>query len=123
MILKKYFSNIHKNYGQHKFSGISFNSNKIKKDFIFFAITGEKIDGKKFINDAIKKGAKTIISDLKFTGYKKNVLFLNYKNPRKILSEIACKIYKKKPKNLIAVTGTNGKTSISNFFFSNIKVK
>ena len=122
MILKKYFSNINKNYAKHKFSGISFNSNKIKKGFIFFAITGEKINGKKFINDAIKKGAKTIISDLKFTGYKKNVLFLNYKNPRKILSEIACKIYKKKPKNLIAVTGTNGKTSVSNFFFQILKL-
>ena len=60
MILKKYFSNINKNYGQHKFSGISFNSNKIKKDFIFFAITGEKIDGKKFINDAIKKVQKQL---------------------------------------------------------------
>ena len=117
MLLKEYFSNINKNYTNHKFSGISFNSNKIKKGFIFFAIKGDKLDGKKFINKAIKKGAKTIISDLKYTGYKKDVLFLNSTNPRKQISEIACKIYKKKPKNLIAVTGTNGKTSITNFFF------
>ena len=122
MILKKYFSNINKNYKSHKFSGISFNSSKIKKGYIFFAIKGNQINGKKFINHAIKKGAKTIISDLKYTGYKKDVLFLNSKNPRKILAEIACKIYNKKPKNLIAVTGTNGKTSVANFFFQILKL-
>ena len=123
MLIKEYFSNIKKNYLNHKFSGISFNSNEIKKGYIFFAIKGNKIDGKTYINQAINNGAKTIISDFKFQGYKTDVLFLNSKNPRKLLSETANKLYNKKPKNLIAVTGTNGKSSIANFFFSNFKVK
>ena len=117
MLIKEYFSNISKNYLNHNFSGISFKSNEIKKGFIFFAIKGNKTDGKKFINEAIKKGAKTIISDLKYQGHKKDVLFLNSKNPRKLLSETASKLYNKRPKNLIAVTGTNGKSSVANFFF------
>ena len=122
MLIKEYFSNINNNYLNHKFSGISFNSNEIKKGFIFFAIKGNKIDGKKFINNAINNGAKTIVSDLKFQGYKRDILFLNSKNPRKLLSETANKLYNKKPKNLIAVTGTNGKSSVANFFFQILKL-
>ena len=86
MLIKEYFSNIKKNHLNHKFSGISFNSNEIKKGYIFFAIKGNKIDGKTYINQAINNGAKTIISDFKFQGYKTDVLFLNSKNPRKLLS-------------------------------------
>ena len=122
MLIKEFFSNIKKNHLNHKFSGISFNSNEIKKGYIFFAIKGNKIDGKTYINQAINNGAKTIISDLKFQGYKTDVLFLNSKNPRKLLSETANKLYNKKPKNLIAVTGTNGKSSVANFFFQILKI-
>ena len=43
------------------------------------------------------------------------------KNIRKLLAEISFKIYKKKPKNLIAVTGTNGKSSIVNFYYQILK--
>ena len=34
-----------------------------------------------------------------------------------MLSEVASKVYRHKPKNLIAVTGTNGKSSIADFYF------
>ena len=40
---------------------------------------------------------------------------------RRILSEVSSKIYNKKPKNLIAVTGTNGKSSIVNFYLQILK--
>ena len=66
---------------------------------------------------AIKKGAKTIVSNQKFQGLKNNILYISVKNVRKTLSEISCKVYKKKPKNLIAVTGTNGKSSIADFYY------
>jgi len=122
MLLKDYFPKIKKNYFKHKFSGISFNSDEIKKDYIFFAIKGKKTDGKKFINQAIKNGAKTIISDHKFSGYKNNILFLKAKNPRKLISDTANIIYNNKPKNLTAVTGTNGKSSVVNFFFQILKL-
>ena len=46
-------------------NGISFDSRKVKKGNIFFAIRGNKTSGEKFINDAIKKGAKAIISEKK----------------------------------------------------------
>ena len=77
MLVGDYFYNIKNNYKNFFFSGISFESNQIKKDNIFFAIKGSKIDGNKFINHAIKKGAKTIISNHKFEGVRKNILYLS----------------------------------------------
>ena len=74
------------------------------------------VDGNQFIKDAINNGARTIISNGKFQGLKGKVLFLKKKNIRKTLSELVHKLYKKKPKNLIAVTGTNGKSSIADFY-------
>ena len=109
MQIGKIFKKINKTYKPHNFSGISFKSKECKKGDIFFAIKGTKNNGNNFINDAIKKGAKTIISNKKYQGYKKDILYLNSKNPRKLLSLVANKIYSKKPNNIIAVTGTNGK--------------
>lgn len=122
MILKDYFSNIKKKYQNFFFSNIAFNSSEIKKNYIFFAIKGNHLDGNKFINQAIKKGAKIIISEIKFTGIKNGILFLNSKNIRKLLAETSYKIYNGVPKKLIAVTGTNGKSSIADFYYQILKL-
>ena len=117
MLIGNFLKNIKKEFRNHQFAGLSFNSADCKKDYIFFAIKGTKSDGNKFIDHAIKKGAKIIISEQKFEGIKNKVLFLRSKNVRKLLSELSYKITKNKPKNLIAVTGTNGKSSIADFYF------
>ena len=122
MKIGKILKKIDKKFKSQKFSEINFNSKKCRNGDVFFAIKGTKKNGNKFISEAINKGAKTIISDLKYEGYKNDVLFLNSNNPRQLLSEFACKNYKKKPKNLIAITGTNGKSSIANFFFQILKL-
>ena len=83
MLLGDYFKNINKNYKNFFFSGISFESTKIKKDHIFFAIKGNVIDGNKFIPIAIKKGSKIIVTEKKVKEFKKGVLFIHSKNIRK----------------------------------------
>ncbi len=122
MLLGNYFTNIDKSKKKIFFSGISFNSKDIKKDNIFFAIKGNHFDGNKFISIAIKKGSKIIISEKRITNPQKDILFIHTKNIRKLLAEIAFKIYKNKPNNLIAVTGTNGKSSVSDFYFQLLKL-
>ena len=122
MIIGNFIKEIELKYKNRYFSGICFDSSKCKKNNIFFAIEGTKIDGNKFINHAIKKGAKIIISKQKFEGIKKNILFIRSFNVRKSLSEFAYTIYKDQPKNIIAVTGTNGKSSVADFYFQILKL-
>ena len=117
MFLKDYFPKIDKKYQNHFFSNITFDSSKIKKDFIFFAIKGNKYDGHNFINNAIKKGAKIIVHEKKFSGLKNKILFINTKNIRKLLAEVSFRINHLKPKNLVSVTGTNGKSSVADYFY------
>ena len=117
MQLKDYIPNIQKRYRNIFFSGISFDSSKIKKNNIFFAIKGNKFDGNKYIDLAIKKGAKVIVTEKKIAKKKENIIFLYSSNVRKLLANVAYKILDKKPKKLVAVTGTNGKSSIADFYY------
>tara|TARA_Y100000590_G_scaffold109706_1_gene125042 strand:- start:18880 stop:21732 length:2853 start_codon:yes stop_codon:yes gene_type:complete len=127
MFVGKFFSNINQKNRSHYFSGLSFNSLNIKRKNIFFSIKGNNINGNKYIKNAIENGASTIVSNLNFEGIKNKVLYIKTTNPRKLLSETASKYFGKKPKNIVAVTGTNGKSSIADFYFqilrmNNIKV-
>ena len=117
MQLKDYIPKIDKKIGETFFSGVSFNSSKVKKDNIFFAIQGEKFDGNDYIDEAIKNGAKVIISEKKRLKKKENIIFLHSSNIRKLLANISYKVLGKKPKKIVAVTGTNGKSSIADFYY------
>ena len=117
MFLGDYFQNIQVTYKKFFFSGISFNSTEIKKNNIFFAIKGNNIDGNDFISSAISKGAKIIVTEKKINGLKNGILFIQSNNIRKLLAELSFKINKKIPNNIIAVTGTNGKSSIADFYY------
>ena len=117
MLLKDYISNINKKFGNIFFSGISFDSSKVKKNDIFFAIKGNRIDGNNFIPIAIQRGSKIIVTEKKIKEPQNKILYIHTKNIRKLLAEVSYKIYSKKPKNLIAITGTNGKSSIADFYY------
>ena len=103
-------------------SGIASNSKEVKKNYIFFAIRGNKINGERFIEDAIKKGASVIICSKKCKFKEKNILIIKTNDIRYILSEISSRFYKLKPKNIIAVTGTNGKTSVADIFYQILRI-
>jgi len=114
MYLENLIKSADKKYKKIPISGISFDSRKIKKRNIFFAIEGNKNSGNKFINEAILRGASVIVSGKKIKHKKPYVLV---KNVRKSLAEASSKFYKKKPSKIIAVTGTNGKSSVADFFY------
>ena len=117
MLLKNLIKRIPKNKKNIIISGLSTNSKKIKKNFIFFAIKGNKVNGEKFIKDSINRGASVIVCSKNFKIKDSNVLTIKTNNIRHFLSETASKFYKLKPKNIIAVTGTNGKTSVADLFY------
>ncbi len=122
MLLKDYIPYVPKRFRKINFSGIAFDSLRVKKNNIFFAIKGKKFDGNNFISHAIKKGAKVIISEKKNQKKNSNIVFLHSSNARKLLAEVSYKIFDKKVKKLVAVTGTNGKSSIADFYFQILKL-
>ena len=112
MLLKNLIKGIPKEKKNIKILGLSQQIVKmLKKNHIFFAIKGNKNNGEKFINTAVKKGASVIIcskkSKIKLRN--KNILLVKTNKNKKFLSLTASKFYSLKPKNIIAVTGTNGK--------------
>ncbi len=116
MLLKNLISNLKSEDAALKIKGISFDSRSTKKGDLFVSIKGEKFDGNDYIKQATSKGAKVILHS---RSIKKNekATFIKFKDTRNILAKISSKYYKNKPKNIIAVTGTNGKTSVSDFFY------
>ena len=110
--LKDKFKNIEDHFKEIEINGISNNSKNIKKNFIFFAFTGNKTNGNLYINEAKKNGATIVISQEEKG---KDVIKLTNNDYFKIYSHLCSSYYNKKPKNIIAVTGTNGKTSVTDF--------
>lgn len=97
-------------------AGITDNSKEVKENFIFVAIKGYAVNGEVYIEEAITKGAKLIISELILDT--KIAISAQVKNPKEILGILLSKFYPDKPKNIVAVTGTNGKSSTVHFYKS-----
>ena len=76
MLLKNLINNCPKNIKDIDIKGISLDSRKVKPGDLFFALKGEKSDGKKFINEAKKRGARIIVSAIKIK--KKKFFYSNY---------------------------------------------
>ena len=102
MLLCNLLKSVSKNYRKIPVKGIAFDSRKVKKGDIFFAIKGNQTSGIKFVNDAISKGASVIVSSkrVKFNNYRVPLILV--KDVRKSLSEVCSNFYNKKPDNIIA---------------------
>ena len=98
---------------------VCFNSKDAVKDSVFIAIKGLNLDGNKFIDSAINKGSKVIITEDMPSNFKKQITYVQVKDARKSLSVISSNFYDNPSSKikLIGVTGTNGKTTVVSLLF------
>ncbi len=97
-------------------TGITSDSRAVKSGFLFVAIPGSKVDGRDFIASAVENGAKAIVAPIGTNAdLPPEIFYLEVENPREYLALKAHDFYKKQPPVIVAVTGTNGKTSTVNF--------
>lgn len=89
--------------------GVTSDSRQVKPGFVFVALPGTKADGTAFIAQALAQGAVAIVADKKASD------IIHSTNPRRLLALMAARFYDAQPDTIVAVTGTNGKTSVSVF--------
>jgi UDP-N-acetylmuramoyl-L-alanyl-D-glutamate--2,6-diaminopimelate ligase len=100
-----------------EFAGLASDSREVKPGYLFAALSGTRANGAAFMSDAVKRGAIAVLSTPEARGdaEKLGVQFIGDKNPRLRLARLAAKFFAAQPKTVAAVTGTNGKTSVSVF--------
>lgn len=99
-------------------TGLTADSREVRPGYLFAAFAGTKTDGAGFIADAIARGAVTILAvpdAVLPEGPEGKVYHLASVNPRRRFAALAARFYGPQPETVVAVTGTNGKTSVASF--------
>jgi UDP-N-acetylmuramoyl-L-alanyl-D-glutamate--2,6-diaminopimelate ligase len=99
------------------FTGLASDSREVKPGYLFAALNGSRANGAAFMSDAVKRGAVAVLARPEARGDAEalGVRFIPDENPRLRLARLAAKFFGAQPKTIAAITGTNGKTSVSVF--------
>lgn len=96
-------------------TGLTADSRAVLPGFVFAALPGSQTDGRSFIPAAIDKGAAAILAPPDTDGNGINAPLVTSIDPRRTLARMAAAFYARQPETMVAVTGTNGKTSVASF--------
>lgn len=98
-------------------AGLTLDSRKVQRGFLFAALAGSKADGASFINDAVTRGASVILaaSDAVLPTLDPGIVVVRDPNPRRRIALMAATFAGVQPATIAAVTGTNGKSSTVHF--------
>ena len=116
--LLKHLADIPDHAASIKIGGMSDNSRAIKPGDMFAAVVGSSTDGRIYIKAAIDAGACVILTDMRPLEAPLDDLdipIIMVENPRLVLAKAAARFWRKQPGMIAAVTGTNGKTSTTDF--------
>ena len=94
-------------------SGVTADSRKVRPGFLFAALPGVKADGKAFASAAVASGAAAVLSAVDIPGLSAPLVRAN--DPRRAYALAASAFWGAQPATCVAVTGTNGKTSVATF--------
>jgi UDP-N-acetylmuramoyl-L-alanyl-D-glutamate--2,6-diaminopimelate ligase len=95
-------------------TGLTADSRKVRPGFLFAALQGVAAHGRDFVEKAKASGAVAILSagDL---GAEPGIAHVVSHDPRRAFALAASRFYPRRPKTLIGITGTNGKSSTVDF--------
>ncbi len=97
-------------------TGLALDSRAVRPGDLFAALPGTRHDGAAFIDQAIAQGAAAILASERTVdpaGYAVPVVAVA--DPHRTLAEIAARFFGAQPAHVVAVTGTNGKSSVVEF--------
>ena len=94
-------------------TGVTADSRAVRPGYLFAALPGSKVDGRTFISGSIGAGAAAIIAPADIDGLP--VPTIHALDVRRAYALAAANFWKDQPPVIVAVTGTNGKTSVAGF--------
>ncbi|MCH8465455.1 MAG: UDP-N-acetylmuramoyl-L-alanyl-D-glutamate--2,6-diaminopimelate ligase [Roseinatronobacter sp.] len=107
--------------GNVSVTGLAIDSRAVREGALFAALPGSRVHGAEFITYALRMGAAAILTDREGAEIAADVLAASpaalvlAEDPRAALSGAAALWFGAQPEAMVAVTGTNGKTSVASF--------
>ena len=107
------FGDIWKNE-DFEITGVAYDSRKVEPGNVFVCVRGFETDGHRYADKAVENGAAVIVAEEEMP-HITDAVVLVYPDTRRALAELACKFYDYPSEKfeLIGITGTNGKTTIT----------
>ncbi|MEM1129706.1 MAG: UDP-N-acetylmuramoyl-L-alanyl-D-glutamate--2,6-diaminopimelate ligase [Pseudomonadota bacterium] len=107
--------------GAAKITGLSIDSRTAAKGNLFAALPGSQVHGARFVPDALKRGCAAVLTDREGAAMAADAIhaaeasMVVAEDPRQALAYAAALYFGRQPEVCVAVTGTNGKTSVASF--------
>jgi UDP-N-acetylmuramoyl-L-alanyl-D-glutamate--2,6-diaminopimelate ligase len=102
--------------GDVDIAGLTADSRQVQPGWLFAAMPGSKMDGARFVPEALAKGAAAVLAGTGAElGVPADVPVVRTAEPRRTLALMAARFYGVQPETILAVTGTSGKTSVAEF--------
>lgn len=99
-----------------KIAGMTADSRAVERGWLFAALAGSRTDGSKFIADAVARGASAVLLPRRSEAVvPPGIAVVRSDDPRRSLARMAARFHPRQPETIVAVTGTNGKTSVAEF--------
>jgi len=97
--------------------GLTADSRAVQPGWLFAALPGSRTDGRRFIAEAIGRGAAAVLAPAgtALAAGERAVALVTDDNPQRRLALLAARFYARQPRVIAAVTGTTGKTSVADF--------
>ena len=102
-------------------TGLAVDSRKVEAGYLFAAMPGTRVHGAAYIPDVLTRGAVAILTDAEGAAMAADALaassaaLIIAEDPRQALAYTSALWFGGQPRTMVAVTGTNGKTSVASF--------